>query len=283
MKYLIVLATATLSATKVSLQSLLAKKGSPTARDRVFFTMLIFFAAALLFSPYLFSATAEVWLYAAAYAVCNAVFQIAYICALSRGNVSVAVMFANFGMLLPIAISCLAYGDRPSPLRWIGIGLIALVFILNVKKGRDRKRGYFALVLISMLANGAGLCVQKLFSAQGNGGRIFEFVSASYLLGAILCAVICALMQRGETENPLPMNRRTVLISAGAGAALSLFLALNTYGASVIEGSFQYPAHSGGAILLSTLSGVFLFKDKLSWRQWAACVLGCIAIVIMNF
>ena len=68
-----------------------------------------------------------------------------------------------------------------------------------------------------------------------------------------------------------------------AGAALACYLALNTYAARVIDGSFHYPAHSGGAILLSTLAGVLLFRDKLSRRQIAACTLGLVAIVLMNF
>ena len=46
---------------------------------------------------------------------------------------------------------------------------------------------------------------------------------------------------------------------------------------------FHYPAHSGGAILLSALAGVLIFHDKLSRRQIAVCVLGLLAIVLMNF
>ena len=56
MKYLIVFTTALLSTMKVSFQSSFAKKGVRTGADSVFFNMLIFTAAALLFCPYLFGA-----------------------------------------------------------------------------------------------------------------------------------------------------------------------------------------------------------------------------------
>ena len=71
MKYLIVFGTASLSAMKMSCQSAFGKKGVKTNADGVFFNMLIFLSAALLFLPYLFSAKPIVFLYGAVYAVCN--------------------------------------------------------------------------------------------------------------------------------------------------------------------------------------------------------------------
>ncbi len=282
MEYLIILATASLSTAKVSFQSLLAKREKTTPADRVFFTMLIFFAAALMFSPYLFTASLSTWLFALAYAVCNAAFQIFYICALARGNVSIAVMFANFGMILPIAMSFIIFGEYPSLLRVIGILLIASVFILNLKGGREKKRGYFIFAIASMLTNGAGLCVQKLYAKFGDGGSVFGFVSASYLLGAFTCAAVWLVMMHKEKKSAPPVSPKTILPAAFSGISLALFLALNTYGAKIIDAGFQYPAHSCLAILLSSLSGVLLFKDKLSPKQWIACGIGIVAITLMN-
>ena len=244
--------------------------------------MLIFLSAALLFSPYLFLASGTVWLYAIAYAVCNSVFQISYICALSRGNVSLAVMFANFGMILPIGVSVFLYGDRPSLVRIIGICLVVCVFLLNIKQDKERKRGYFALVVVAMLANGAGLSVQKLFS-YFDGGEVLSFVSASYLLCSVFCAAVYFSLIIKSGERVRALDKRTVLASVCSGASLALFLAINTYAAGVVDGSFHYPAHSGTTILLSTVSGIVFFKDTLTPRQWVAFVVGTAAIVLMNF
>lgn len=57
----------------------------------------------------------------------------------------------------------------------------------------------------------------------------------------------------------------------------------NTYAAGIIDGSFLYPAHAGGAILLSTLAGIIFFRDKLTKRQMLSFVLGIVAIVLMNW
>lgn len=282
MKYLIVFTTALLSTMKVSFQSSFAKKGVRTGADGVFFNMLIFMAAALLFCPYLFGAPLPVFLFAALYAVCNLTFQLTYTRALSEGNVSVAVMLANFGMLVPIAISCIFYGDRPSALRIVGIVLTVAAFLVTVKRGSSQgEKRYLAFALLAMLMNGASLSVQKLVGARGLGG--FSFVAASYLFCALLSAAVYAVLCLRGKKKTFAVTKHPVLAAIGAGASLACFLALNTYAAGVIEGSFHYPAHSGGAILLSTLAGVLLFRDRLSKRQIAACVLGLAAIVLMNF
>ena len=134
-----------------------------------------------------------------------------------------------------------------------------------------------------MLTNGAGLCVQKLYAKFGDGGSVFGFVSASYLLGALACAAVFFAMKHREGKIEFPISAKTILPAALSGISLALFLALNTYGAKIIDAGFQYPAHSCLAILLSSLSGVLFFKDKLTPRQWIACGIGIVAITIMNF
>jgi drug/metabolite transporter (DMT)-like permease len=282
MKYLLVLTTASLATAKMSFQSAFAKKGVRTGTDGVFFNMLIFFAAAMLFFPYLFAASGAVLLCGAIYAACNVAFQLTYTRALSEGNVSIAVMFANFGMLVPILVSCVFYGDRPSALRLFGIALTVLSFVVTVKPGSGKKeRRYLLFALLAMLLNGLSLSVQKLAGKQGIGG--LSFVAASYLCCALLSLfvyAICALRGRRKT---FKVTKRPVLFAALAGCSLAIYLAVNTYAAGVIDGSFHYPAHSGGAILLSTLAGVLIFHDRLSRRQVLACAIGLTAIVLMNF
>ncbi len=285
MKYLLVLATSTLSALKVSLQSSVAKKDTRSITDSIFLTMLVFLSASLLFSPFLFTASAGVWLYAALYAVCNTSFQIGYTLALNRGNVSVAVMFANFGMLIPVIASCIAFGERPSVYRIIGILLMMTALAVMVKKeqsGTNTVKG-LGLALFCMFANGAGLAVSKFFGKSEVGSENLSFVAASYALSALLCAAVYLLYFRRAQPRTAKLSRRFLLVAVGVGASLAAFLALNTYAAKIVDGSFHFPAHSILSILFSMLSGVLIFHDKLTKKQIAAFILGIAAVALMNF
>ena len=191
-------------------------------------------------------------------------------------------MFANFGMFVPILVSCVLYDDRPSALRIIGIGLTVVSFIVTVKRGSGKKeKRYLLFAFLAMLLNGLSLSVQKLAGKQGIGG--LSFVAASYLCCALLSLGVYSVLALRGHRKTFAVTARPLVCALGAGCALAIYLAVNTYAAGVIDGSFHYPAHSGGSILLSTLVGVLLFKDKLSRRQIIACTLGILAIVLMNF
>ncbi len=285
MKYLLVLTTALLSTFKVTFQSSFAKKGVKTFQDSAFFNMLIFTVASVLFFPYLFTVSSSTWIYAFLYALCNVAFQITYAKALSTGNVSFAVMFANLGMIMPIILSFFAFDDNPSIIRIVGIGFTVCAFLVTVTPSkRDKKTKKTALVfaLLSALTNGLGLSVQKVFGKMGNSANL-GFVSASYLLCALFSALIYLIFSKKGVKKTFIINKHAIISAIGAGVSLAIFLATNTYATKVIDASFHYPAHSGCAILLSTISGVVLFKDKLTTRQIIAFTLGFLAIVLMNF
>lgn len=283
MKYLLVLLTSSLSATKVTLQGRLAKRMHSVA-DGAFFNALIFLVAALLFSPSLLAASKLTWTYAAIYAVCNVVFQTVYAGALSRGNVSLAVMFANFGMLVPTAVSFAVWGDNPSLLRIIGIALIMVAFIFTLKQGGEHKKGYFPLVIVAMLANGCGLTIQKIYATHSGEPSLLSFVAASYMLSAILSASVCFVLSKTSASRvDWRLGSRQILCCVGAGAALALFLGVNMYAGKVVDGSFHYPTHSLCTMLLAILSSIVIFREKISVRQGIACGIGVTAILLMNF
>ncbi len=282
MKYLIILCTALLSTMKVACQSAFAKSGVKSAADSIFFNGLIFGTAAIFFSPSIASLTPGILVYAVLYAVCTVTFQITYTLALSGGNVSLAVMFANFGTLIPVLVSC-ALGERPSVARIVGILLTVCSLVIVVKPSGSTSRKAFGFSIAAMLCNGAGLTVQKLFARARLSSNSASFVASAYACAAIFCGIVYLVMILRGKHKTFTLGKRPIICAAASGLSLGAFLTLHTYAAGIIDGSFLYPAHAGGAILLSTLAGVIFFRDKLTKRQMISFVLGLAAIVLMNW
>ena len=66
------------------------------------------------------------------------------------------------------------------------------------------------------------------------------------------------------------------------GVVLAVFQWLNTYAISTIDASLLFPLSSGVTIIMSTLMGIILFRDKLSLKQGISIAVGIAAVVIMN-
>ena len=82
--------------------------------------------------------------------------------AAERGPYSVVMVFSLFGgILVPLAVSVVAYREHLTPVQWaaILIMLVAFVFLNIGKKGEKLKdsvkKGFFALCLLQFCANGA--------------------------------------------------------------------------------------------------------------------------------
>ena len=65
------------------------------------------------------------------------------------------------------------------------------------------------------------------------------------------------------------------------GVLLGIFQCLNTYAASVLDGTILYSTYNCGVSLLSTITGRILFKEKLSVKQYIGVFVGIIAIVFL--
>lgn len=283
MQYLIVLGICVLSTMKMSFQSLFAKKGVKTTADSVFFISMIFAASSLVFLPYVIYINLEILAYAALFALCSVVFQLVYTRALSEGNVSFAVMFANFAMIGPIIVSCVVYGEKPSVLRIIGIALTACAFLVTVKpEGKTTKRSLL-FCFLAMLANSSVGITQKIFSSSEYSDKNFTFSSVAYLISAVLAIGVYFVLAARGNRKTFKIGKLPIIAAIGAGVSLGVYLALNTYATATIDGTFLFPAHAGGSIIFSTFTGLIFFRDKLTVRQIIALILGTSAIVLMNF
>jgi len=281
-KYLLVLCTALLSTAKVTCQGRFAKSGIKTAADSVLFNIIIFGTAALFFSPGLIYLTPPILCYAAIYAACTVAFQITYTMALSSGNVSLAVMFANFGTVIPVLVSC-ALGESPPFSRIIGITLIICSLIIVAKPSPRKSSGTaFFLSIAAMVLNGAGLTVQKLYASAQFSENSTVFTACAYAFAAIFCAAFYLVCRLYGMKKTFRIGKRPILWAAASGLALGCFFTLHTYAAGIVDGSFLYPSHSCSAILLSTVSGVIIFRDRLTKRQSLSFALGVVAIILMN-
>ena len=230
----------------------------------------MFLFSAIIFSRDVVGCPWQVWLYATLGAVFSVVFQISYTKALITGNVSLTVLIVNLALVINIVVSYLFFNDGISVVRLFGILLTIIVFFLSV----DRKAGkntavkkWAILTILAMFCNAGSGVVQKVLAESSFAEYNRAYTSASYFVAAILTYLTYMTLKFKGENKTFKIGKIAIFFSMSMGIILALYVGLYVYALSVVEGTFLFPTVAGGAIILSSITGVVLFKDKLNIKQ----------------
>ena len=194
---------------------------------------------------------------------------------IKKNGVVLSAIFQRLGLLVPMVVSVLLFGEVPEGMQMIGfcVAIVAIVLI-NLEKERTVMQFKLGLVLI-LLAGGCADVMAKLYEEWGNPQLAPQFLLYTFGLALVLCLVLMIW----KKERP---GMPEVLYGFAVGipnyfSAKFLLASLETVPAVIV-----YPTFSVATILVVTLAGVVLFGERLSKRQWTAIGIILVALVLLN-
>ena len=290
LQFLLVLLLAVLAGSKVTVQGFMSRKHIRTAQDNLWFNSLLFLIIAVLMAL-IFSVgqvTGTIVFYAVLAGLCNIGFQYCYAIALRTGPVSLTVLIGNFYVLVTTGFSCLYFGENLYPTQLVAIALLVTSMILTTESKPDEKKATRKWVILPLICMGIaafdGIC-QKFF-LRTEDALLANAQSTQLALGYLIASGIGFMLyflkaRRGE-KSPLGFKRPILLYTLAVGLLLALYRRFNMYALSVVEATFLFPTYAGLNSLLMMLSGIILFKDKLSRKQTIGLICGIASVVLMN-
>lgn len=284
MEYMIVLSLSILATAKMAFQTAFSKKNIINSTDALFFSIYFFFVAAIIFLPEVFGCSPAVWIYAAVSASLTIGYQLFYTKALSVGNVSLTVLTVNFSMVINVIASYVFFGESISYVRFFAIVLTIISFVIcnsNNKKEKSEKN-WMMFTILAMIFHSLASISQKVFGESIYSAESQANVSCLYIMATLISVIIYQFMRKKE-KRTFKVGFDMIKYGAGVGITLGIYQAFYTFGLANIDGTFLFPAQTGGLIIFSTLSGVLLFKDKLTKKQLVGVALGLISLVLMSY
>lgn len=282
MEFLIIFLVCLLATTKVTIQGKMSKNLIHNNADAIFFNTGVFLISALVFGYQIIGCSPEVWIYGAIIAVLTVAYQVFYTKALHSGCVSLTVLMINLSLIIPTLFSWLYYKERLTILGLIGIVLTIVSFFVSTEtkgeKGFNKK--WLIYSLIATLSTALMNIVIKIFNKSVFNGEKGAFISISYLIAFCICIILLLIFRSKGTKKTIKVNFKYVLGIVAIGVVLALHTFTNNKGVELINGTIYYAIANGGTILLSTISGVVLFKDKLSVRQLIGVIIGIVAVIL---
>lgn len=192
-----------------------------------------------------------------------------------KNGIVLSSVFMKLGLLVPIVASVLVFHEEPTVSQIAGFCLaIFAIVLINMKKEADGKAFGFGLILM-LLCSGTADVMAKIFDVF-----VPQKLSALYLFYTFFTAfVLCMVLVLRNKERPGlgELLYGTLIGVPNFFAAKFLLGALTKLPAVVV-----YPSFSVGTMLLVTLTGVAVFRERLSRGQWVALAAIIVALVLLN-
>lgn len=182
--------------------------------------------------------------------------------------------FMKLGVIVPTAVSILAFGEEPRITQ--ALGMLAAICAIFLIQGKNEKGAGSVLGLVAlMLCGGGGDVMSKVFEEIGPASLKNQFLLYIFIVSFVLCMVLCIV----KRQKPALAD---VLFGLAIGvpnyfSARFLLLSL-----SEVPAMIAYPSFSVGAIVVVALAGTLCFKEKLGKRKLAALCVILVALVLLN-
>lgn len=192
-----------------------------------------------------------------------------------RNGVVLSSTFMKLGLLVTMVVAVCFYGEMPTGVQILGF-LLALgaIVLINYRKEENASRFKWGLIAL-LLLSGMGDAMAKIFEESGLTGMgdwflLFTFATA-LPFALLLTAVKGQRIGKWETLFGIAIGIPNFFSSK------LLLRALETIPAVV-----AYPVYNVGVILVVTVTGVLLFRERLSRRQGIGLGLILGALVLLN-
>lgn len=192
-----------------------------------------------------------------------------------KNGIVLSSVFMKLGLLVPIAASVLLFRESPTVSQIAGfcIAVFAIVLI-NLKKDSGGKTFGFGLIVMLLLSGGADV-MAKFFDVYGPPSLASLYLFYTFATAFVLCLVL--VVRNRERPGFREFLYGTLIGIPNFFSAKFLLASLTRLPAVVV-----YPSFSVGTMLIVTMTGVAVFRERLSKVQWAALAAIILALVLLN-
>ena len=205
-----------------------------------------------------------------------------FMLAIQAGPMSFTVVMVNFSTVITALLGALLWDEKIKILQIIGVALSVVSFVLAVEKKSEEKRASWKWLLycvIAMLTTSAIGLLQKVHQTSVYKGELNGFLLVAFAFLSIVSLGAAFLFKKKEKVAFFEKENASkywllLVIMLITGLFVAVPNELNAYLAGVIDSVIFFPLVNGGNLILSTLSALIVFKEKLTEKQWVGVIVG---------
>ena len=191
-----------------------------------------------------------------------------------KNGVVLPTTFMKLGVIIPTMMSVLVFGEKPRLVQVLGVLLAVIAIVLMQGKGSSTAKSTIALLLL-LVVTGFSNAMSKIFERVGNPALSDHFLLHIFAIAFLMCVALCIVKK--QKLAPVDAVCGMLIGIPNYYSARFMLQSLNEVPAVV-----AYPSYSVSSIVLVTLVGMLLFKEKLGRRKMAALGIILAALVLLN-
>ena len=200
-------------------------------------------------------------------------------------GIAISTVANKMSMIVPVIIGIYLFKEALGVFKLIGIFLaISAIYMTSTKSGKlsfDKK--FMPIILLIFLGQGIAdgtLSWTQKFTLSTENTSLF-FASTFFSAGTFGCLfLVYDLMVK-----KIQFQAKNILwgIALGVPNYLTLHFFIRSLQSPILESSQVFPVVNMGIIILSAISGIILFKEKLTPLNWSGIAIAIIAISFISF
>lgn len=192
-----------------------------------------------------------------------------------RNGVVLSSTFMKLGLLVSLTVSVVFFREIPDTLQILGFVLaVAAILLINYKK-QETAAGFKSGLIWLLLCGGMGDSMSKIFGESGVAALEPQFLFFTFLTALVFSTVL--MLTQGQKPGKWELLFGVLIAIPNYFSSKFLLGALEAVPAVIV-----YPVYSVGSILVVTVTGLLVFRERLTRQQWAGVAAILVALVLLN-
>ena len=202
---------------------------------------------------------------------------------IATGPVSLTSLIGNSAFIIATWFGVIYVPERISTFQLVGMLLIviSLFLCINPKRSAEKlSKRWFAYCIAFFFVGGLIGIFYKVFGKSSAAQEVNGMMLTASIVSCVLFFVLGIIVNK-SAKLPMPKIKKEalsyILLSGVTGC---VYIRLNVSLSAIIPSAIFFPVANGGIVILTTIAGALLFREKLNKLQLSGIVVGLIAICI---
>ena len=201
--------------------------------------------------------------------------------AVREGSLSFTSLATSYSLIIPTLSGLVLYHETVSVFFYVGLAvlLVSLVLINEYKDGKRFTFRWLVYVFLAFVGNGFCSTVQTYQQHVFDGKYKSELMIVALLTVSLILFVISLVKERKDIK---PCIKKGAVFMTLYGVAVALVNLLVMILSTKMNVSVMFPLISGGGLVVTSLVSIFIYKEKLTVKQYIGLFFGIVSVIFIN-